>query len=130
MDDKNLQPLRPDEQPSQNTEMFSVLFGQEPSVQASEEQRQRLDSFEKGLTQELNPSDSIDEAVTKMVRMALAVEFGAALTRAKGAKKMIETIAAGILQDSTLRKQSLLIMDRYAGEGLKPSSSPASPEIH
>lgn len=131
VDDRNLQPIRPEGEPaSSQGEMFSILFGGDISQNLSNEQRTKVDTFEKGLAQELNGSDSIDEAVTKMVRMALAVEFGAAMTRAKGAKKMIETIVSGILQDSTLRKQSLLIMDRYAGDDLKASPSLSSTELH
>ena len=131
VDDRNFQPIRPEGEPaSSQGEMFSILFGGDISQNLSNEQRTKVDTFEKGLAQELNGSDSIDEAVTKMVRMALAVEFGAAMTRAKGAKKMIETIVSGILQDSTLRKQSLLIMDRYAGDDLKASPSLSSTELH
>lgn len=131
MDDKNIQPIRPEGEGSQDqSQMFSILFGQQASPMLSDEQQIKVDAFEKGLTQELHPSDSIDEAVTKMVRMALAIEFGAVLTRAKGAKKMIETIASGIMQDPTLRKQSLLIMDRYAGAELRKTPGAESSEIH
>ena len=99
MDDKNIQPIRPEGEGYQDqSQMFSILFGQQSAPTLSDEQQLKVDAFEKGLTQELHPSDSIDEAVTKMVRMALAIEFGATLTRAKGAKKMIEETLAEIAE--------------------------------
>jgi len=73
----------------------------------------RLELFEKGLGQELNPGDTLEEAIGKMVKVALAAEFGPGLVREKGARTMVTTIARGILGDHVLRKQALLIIDRF-----------------
>ncbi len=66
------------------------------------------------MSNELKKEDTIEQAITKIVRMAVAAEFGASLVVSQGAKEMINTIARGILQDSELRKQALLIVDRFA----------------
>ena len=58
--------------------------------------------------------DTIEQAITKIVKMALAAEFGATLVASKGAKGMVETIARGIMGDAQLRKQALIIIDRFA----------------
>jgi len=46
--------------------------------------------------------------------MALAAEFGPSLVASRGARQMVETIARGILNDAELRKQALIIIDRFA----------------
>ena len=56
----------------------------------------------------------IDQAITKIVRMALAAEFGPSLVKSKGADRMVKTISAGIMSDPDLRKQALFILDRFA----------------
>lgn len=82
----------------------------------SKREASKIDFFEKGLAKEIKKTDSINLAITKMVRMALACEFGPVFVRAKGIDQMVNTIVQGILQDPELRKQSLLIIDRYARE--------------
>ena len=52
--------------------------------------------------------------MTKIVKMALAAEFGPSIVAAQGARPMIETITKGIMNDSELRKQALLIIERFA----------------
>ncbi len=74
----------------------------------------KVDVFEKGLQNEIKKTDTLKVAVTKIVRMALACEFGAALVKSRGAEQMVETIVAGILSDPELRKQVLFIIDRFA----------------
>ena len=74
----------------------------------------RVELFEKGLQNEIKKTDTLIMAVTKIVRMALACEFGAALTRSRGAEQMIDTIVAGIMSDAELRKQVLCIIDHFA----------------
>jgi len=74
----------------------------------------KLDLFEKGLAVEIKKGDTIQAAVTKMVRMALAAEFGPSLVKSRGADRMVSTIVAGILSDRDLRRQALVIVDRFA----------------
>jgi len=74
----------------------------------------KIELFEAGLENELKKTDSVEVAVRKIVRMALAAEFGASLVKSKGAEGMVETIVRGIMSDNTLRKQALFIMNRFA----------------
>ncbi|MFA5112965.1 MAG: hypothetical protein WC529_01575 [Candidatus Margulisiibacteriota bacterium] len=90
-----------------------LILGQEPSEALDKKELKKLDLFEKGLAKEIKPSDSIEQAVTKMVRMALAAEFGATLVAAQGARPMVESITRAILTDSQLKKQALIIIDRF-----------------
>ncbi|MBU0574398.1 MAG: hypothetical protein KKH83_07990 [Candidatus Margulisbacteria bacterium] len=83
---------------------------------APERNTDKIDVFEKGLANEIFKSDTIEQAVTKIVKMAIASEFGVSLVKAKGSDAMIGSIVTGILSDSELRKQALLIIDRYAKE--------------
>lgn len=73
-----------------------------------------LDLFEKGLSAEIKKTDTIEDAVTKIVRMALCAEFGAGATRGKNAEHMVQTIVRGIMSDAELRKQALIIVDQFA----------------
>jgi len=73
-----------------------------------------LDLFEKGLAAEIKKTDTIEAAVTKIVRMALCAEFGAGATRGKNAEQMVSTIVRGIMSDPELRKQALIIVDQFA----------------
>lgn len=77
-------------------------------------QTTKIELFEAGLKNEIKKTDSIQNAMTKIVRMALASEFGPSFVKAKGADAMIDTILQGIMSDNTLRKQALLIVDRFA----------------
>ncbi len=74
----------------------------------------KLELFEAGLQNEIKTTDSVEVAMRKIVRMALASEFGPSLVKSKGAEHMVETIVTGIMSDNTLRKQALFIIDRYA----------------
>ena len=76
----------------------------------------KLELFEKGLAREIKTGDTIEAAITKMVRMALAAEFGASLVAAKGARPMVESITQAIMGDAKLRKQALVIIGRFANE--------------
>ena len=66
------------------------------------------------LPNDIKKSDTIEMAVKRIVKMALAAEFGAELLTSSKAKGMIDTITYGILHDNELRKQALLIIDRFA----------------
>jgi len=74
----------------------------------------KIELFEAGLQNEIKKTDSVEVAIRKIVRMALASEFGAALVKSRGAEAMVETIVRGIMSDNTLRKQALFIIDRFA----------------
>lgn len=77
-------------------------------------QAKKVELFEKGLEKELTKADTIEGAIIKIVRMALAAEFGASLVKTPGASGMVKTIVAGIMSDPMLRKQALIIVDRFA----------------
>lgn len=95
---------------SKSKEFIPFLFGQ----QLKPKELDKLDLFEKGLSNEILKTDTIEQAVTRIVRMAIASEFGASFVKARGAENMVRTIVTGILSDGELRKQALLIIDRYA----------------
>ena len=93
---------------------FLPLIMGKDLAELEKEDISKMELFEKGLQNELKSEDTIDEAITKIVKMALAAEFGASLVAAKGAEGMVNTIVRGIMGDTTLRKQALIILDRYA----------------
>ena len=95
-------------------EFLPVILGKEISEELEDEDIEKIELFENGLAKEIKKTDTIDQAVGKIVKMALAAEFGPSLVVAKGAKGMIETITRGIMSDPQLRKQALIIMDRFA----------------
>lgn len=95
-------------------EFLPVILGKEISEDLDDSDIEKLDLFEKGLANEINKQDTIEQAITKIVKMALAAEFGPSLVAAKGAKGMIDTITRGIMSDAELRKQALIIVDRFA----------------
>ncbi len=95
-------------------EFLPLILGKELGDELEEKEIEKLELFEKGLANELKKNDTIEQAVTKIVKMALAAEFGATLVAAKGAKDMITTITRGIMSDAQLRKQALIIVDRFA----------------
>jgi len=95
-------------------EFLPLILGINPDEKLSRKEKSKLELFEKGLENEISKDDTIEQAVTKMVKMALAAEFGASLTAAKGARPMIETITRTIMNDAQLRKQALIIIDRFA----------------
>ena len=95
---------------------MSLIFGPDASLRDELESHEetKIDLFEKGLSNELKHSDTIDQAFTKIVKMALCAEFGATFVKAKGAKGMVDTIVRGIMGDTAMRKQALMIVDRFA----------------
>lgn len=94
-------------------EFLPLILGQDPDETLGEKEINRLELFEKGLENELSKEDTIEQTVTKIVKMALAAEFGPSLPAAKGAGRMVETITRAILCDPQLRKQALIIVDRF-----------------
>lgn len=95
-------------------EFLPVILGKEISEDLEEKDLEKLELFEKGLANELKKEDTIQQAIAKIVKMAVAAEFGPSLVAAKGAQAMIETITRGIMSDPELRKQALIIIDRFA----------------
>lgn len=94
---------------------LSVIFDKgKTKEQLKEKERSKIDLFEKGLANELSTSDTIEQAVGKIVKMALACEFGTSLLTKSGSKAMIGTISRGILSDRELRRSALIIADRFA----------------
>ena len=93
---------------------FLPLIMGKDLAELEKEDLSKIELFEKGLENELSREDSIDEAVTKIVKMALVAEFGAGLVASKGAGNMVKSIVTGIMSETTLRKQALVIVDRYA----------------
>jgi hypothetical protein len=95
-------------------EFLPVILGKQISKDLSDDDISKLELFEKGLANELSKDDTIQQAMTKIVKMALAAEFGPSLVAAQGAQKMVSTIVGGIMHDNELRKQALIIIDRFA----------------
>lgn len=94
---------------------LSVIFGSDVSKEAlKKEELSKIALFEKGLANELQVTDTIEKSVEKIVKMALACEFGAGLLAKGGAKAMVATISRGILSDRELRRNALIIADRFA----------------
>lgn len=115
MENLNLQ--KPEEW-TPNSEFLSVMFGgkEKQLTELKDEEKRKLTLFEKQLGKSLATTDTIDAAINKIVRTALAAEFGPSILTIPEAKGMVNTIASGILQDSTLRKQALVIIDKFARE--------------
>ena len=104
MKDMNLN--RADLERQTGTDSTSALFGiQDPD---------KLEAFEKNLSSCIFTTDLLGEAVEKMVSAALEAEFGSAISKGKHYKNMLNTISCGILQDSELRRQALIVIDRFA----------------
>jgi len=98
-----------------DSKFLSVIFDKDFQEQKLEDkEKSKIELFESGLAGELLTSDTIEQAVEKIVKMALACEFGASLTAQAGAKKMVSVISRGILSDSGLRRNALIIADRFA----------------
>jgi len=89
---------------------ISLEEGKEPN----QKELDKIELFEKGLENEIGRTDTIEQAMTKMVRMALCAEFGAAAVKSQKADQMVSTIVAGIMAEPELRKQALYIIDRFA----------------
>jgi hypothetical protein len=97
-------------------EILPLILGQELEDDLSKQEIKKLELFEKGLKNEISKNDTIETAVTKMVKMALAAEFGLSLVKAQGASQMVVTITRAIMHDAKLRKQALIILDRCEHE--------------
>lgn len=95
------------------TREMTVLTGREAMIFGLDDE-DKIEKFEEMMSGQLDVSDTLNEAIEKMVKISLSVEFGPQLLQKKFAGQMIKTIAHGILSDSELRKQSLLIMDKFA----------------
>lgn len=106
--------IRKREEWTPTKEFLPVILGKQIGEELEDEDLEKLELFEKGLANELKSEDTIEQAITKIVKMALASEFGPSLVAAKGAQPMITTITRGITQDPELRKQALIIIDRFA----------------
>jgi hypothetical protein len=91
-----------------------LILGKDFGEELEKKEIEKLELFEKGLANELKKEDTIEQAITKIVKMAVAAEFGPSLVAAKGARAMIETISRSIMSDAELRKQALIIIDRFA----------------
>lgn len=94
-------------------EFLPIILGKNLEEDLHENELSKLELFEKGLANELKKRDTIEQAITKIVKMAIAAEFGASIVAANGARDMINLITRGILDDPDLRKQALLIVDRF-----------------
>ncbi|MDD5383137.1 MAG: hypothetical protein PHH60_05735 [Candidatus Margulisbacteria bacterium] len=108
--------IRKREEWTPTKDFLPLILGKEFGKELEDHEIEKLNLFEKGLAAELAKDDTIEQAVTKIVKMALAAEFGPSLVAAKGAKGMIDTISRSILTNPELRKQALIILDRFAHE--------------
>ncbi len=108
--------ITPREKELREKQFLPLIFGKEALLkeEIGREEEERIALFERGLEKELKAGDTIEQAVTKIVKMAIAAEFGVSLVRAKGAEGMIKTITSSILSDSILRRQALILVDRFA----------------
>ena len=97
---------------SRERELLPYLLGSQKKIKKQESGK--VDLFEAGLRGEIKQTDTVEAAITKIVRMALAAEFGPSLVKAKGAEHMVQTIVTGITSDAELRKQALIIIDQFA----------------
>src|SRR3989338_1240636 len=102
--------------PEQDANWMALLFGQGAlqEKEVTDKQKDKIALFEKGLSMQLKKTDTIDNAMQSMVKVALAAEFGPSFLHQKGAKPMVQTICQGILSDPELRSQAMIIIDRYA----------------
>lgn len=86
----------------------------EPALLFGIKDEEKIESFEKMLSDLIKLSDTIPEAVTKMVKAALACEFGSKILDDKKSAIMVKSISGSIMADSELRRQALLVIDRFA----------------
>lgn len=75
----------------------------------------KIDKFEKMLADLIKMSDTIPEAINKIVKAALVCEFGNEILDSKNSEYMVKSISTTILSDPELRKQAILIIDKFAG---------------
>jgi hypothetical protein len=94
--------------------ILPLILGVVPEEKLNKQTTSKLELFEKCLGRDLDKEDSIEQAITKIVKLALAAEFGLSLVKAEGATRMISTITRAIMDDPKLKKQALIIIDRLA----------------
>jgi len=94
-------------------DLLPIILGTESRESLKKEELTKLALFEKALGNELAQDDSIEQSVTKIVKLALAAEFGPSLVAAKGTANMVTTISRAIMSDAQLKKQALVIIDRF-----------------
>ena len=92
-----------------DTDLNELEVGQK----IKKERDEKLNMFEAGLAYELNENDTIDGSIEKIVKVALAAEYGVSITKEEGFKRMALAITQSITQDPILRKQALIIVDRF-----------------
>ncbi len=74
----------------------------------------KIEAFEQMLSEIISFSDTIPEAINKMVKSALVCEFGKEILSGKKSEMMIKSISDTIMADAELRKQALLVIDKFA----------------
>ena len=95
-------------------EFLSLMFGKDEAMaEGLGAMESKLGVFEKALAQELSPNDTIEKAMEKLVKIALASEYGMEIIKSKTFDPMVTTIVSGIMTDHALRKQALVIIDRF-----------------
>lgn len=130
---ERLQPRKiPHKKEEMNKNFLSVMFGKEfIDKELSDDDEEKLELFEKGLLSTIDKQDPIEKAIEKIVKTALACEFGPSFVVQKGAERMIKTISHGIITDAQLRKQALIIMDKFASpKASKRIKMPASRKVN
>jgi len=88
--------------------------GHEPALLFGIKGEEKVEAFEKMLSELLKLSDTIPEAMNKMVKAALACEFGSSILDGKKSSMMVKSISGSIMADGELRRQALLVIDRFA----------------
>jgi hypothetical protein len=104
----------PEKEWSPARNFLPLILGENLEQELNTEEISKLELFEKGLARELSREDTIEQAITKIVKMALAAEFGPSLVAAKGAGNMVLSIVNLIMHNAQLRKQALIIVDRFS----------------
>ncbi|MFA6431569.1 MAG: hypothetical protein WCV91_04235 [Candidatus Margulisiibacteriota bacterium] len=93
--------------------ILPFIIGQNMGEDVEQKELAKLDLFEKGLENGLLKEETIEEAVEKVVKMAIAAEFGPSLVAGKGSVDMVRKITRAILAEPKLRQQALIIIDRF-----------------
>lgn len=86
----------------------------EPALLFGIKGEEKIEAFEKMLSELLKLSDTIPEAMNMMVKAALACEFGNSILDDKKSAIMVKSISGSIMADGELRRQALLVIDRFA----------------
>ena len=102
-----------------NMDIRQITTEQVPEIKESAalfgiKDEDKIEKFESLLFEGLKLYDSVSDAVQKMVKAALTVEFGESILLNSKAQNMIRAISQSIVSDNELRRQSLIIMDRFA----------------